>query len=79
LNGKDLRKEPLVARRKLLANLLKKPPEQIRLSDELRADRSSPWKEPLWPAGFFHPEPEQIDPALEHLKEARPAAAAPNG
>jgi hypothetical protein len=36
LEGKDLREEPLTARRKLLAKLLKKPPENIRLSDELR-------------------------------------------
>ena len=36
LEGKDLRKEPLSARRKLLANLLKKNPVHIRLSEELR-------------------------------------------
>jgi bifunctional non-homologous end joining protein LigD len=36
LEGKDLRKEPLSARRKLLAQLLKKPPENIRLCNELR-------------------------------------------
>ena len=36
LEGKDLRKEPLSARRKLLANLLKKSPVHIRLSEELR-------------------------------------------
>jgi bifunctional non-homologous end joining protein LigD len=35
LEGKDLCKQPLTVRRKLLANLLKKPPEQIRLSEEL--------------------------------------------
>jgi len=39
LDGKDLRKEPLSARRKLLADLLKKPPEHIRLSDELRGTK----------------------------------------
>jgi bifunctional non-homologous end joining protein LigD len=39
LDGKDLRKEPLSARRKLLANLLKEPPEHIRLSDELRGTK----------------------------------------
>jgi bifunctional non-homologous end joining protein LigD len=37
--GKDLSKAPLSARRKLLANLLKKPPEHIRLSDELRGSK----------------------------------------
>jgi bifunctional non-homologous end joining protein LigD len=36
LDGKDLRGQPLSARRKLLTQLLKKPPENIRLSDELR-------------------------------------------
>src|SRR5215471_10913159 len=39
LEGKDLRKEPLSSRRKLLGNLLKKPPENIRLSDELRGSK----------------------------------------
>jgi bifunctional non-homologous end joining protein LigD len=39
LEGKDLRDQPLSARRKLLANLLKNPPENIRLSDELRGSR----------------------------------------
>jgi bifunctional non-homologous end joining protein LigD len=39
LEDKDLRREPLSARRKLLANLLKKPPEHIRLSDELRGNK----------------------------------------
>jgi len=39
LDRKDLRKEPLSTRRKLLANLLKKPPENIRLSDELRGSK----------------------------------------
>jgi bifunctional non-homologous end joining protein LigD len=39
LEGKDLRTEPLSARRKLLANLLKKAPENIRLSDELRGSK----------------------------------------
>jgi bifunctional non-homologous end joining protein LigD len=36
LEGKDVRKEPLSARRKLLSKLLEKAPENIRLSDELR-------------------------------------------
>src|SRR5262245_23202776 len=35
LEGKDLRKEPLNARRKLLAKLLEKAPENIRFSGEL--------------------------------------------
>jgi bifunctional non-homologous end joining protein LigD len=39
LEGKDLRNQPLTARRKALANLLKDPPENIRLSDELRGSR----------------------------------------
>jgi bifunctional non-homologous end joining protein LigD len=39
LEGKDLRKEPLSGRRKLLANLLKKAPENVRLSDELRGGK----------------------------------------
>jgi bifunctional non-homologous end joining protein LigD len=39
LEDKDLRKEPLSARRKLLANLLKKPLENIRLSEELRGGK----------------------------------------
>jgi bifunctional non-homologous end joining protein LigD len=39
LDGKDLRGQPLGARRKLLTQLLKKPPENIRLSDELRGAR----------------------------------------
>ena len=39
LEGKDLCKEPLSARRKLLANLLKKPLEHIRFSDELRGSK----------------------------------------
>jgi bifunctional non-homologous end joining protein LigD len=39
LEGKDLRKQPLSARRKLLGNLLKEPPENIRLSDELRGSK----------------------------------------
>ena len=39
LEGKDLRNEPLVTRRKLLAKLLQKPPENIRLSDELRGSK----------------------------------------
>ena len=40
LDGKDLRKEPLSARRKLLAQVLKKSPENIRLSDELRGTKN---------------------------------------
>src|SRR5215472_92816 len=39
LDGKDLRKEPLTTRRKLLAQVLKKTPENIRLSDELRGTK----------------------------------------
>jgi len=39
LEGKDLRDQPLSARRKLLANLLKNPPENMRLSDELRGSK----------------------------------------
>jgi bifunctional non-homologous end joining protein LigD len=39
VEGKDLRKEPLTARRKLLVKLLKKPPDNIRLSDEMRSGR----------------------------------------
>jgi bifunctional non-homologous end joining protein LigD len=39
LDGKDLRKEPLSARRKMLADLPKNPPEHIRLSDELRGTK----------------------------------------
>jgi bifunctional non-homologous end joining protein LigD len=39
LEGKDLRKEPLSARRKLLAEALKKAPENIRLSGELRGSK----------------------------------------
>jgi bifunctional non-homologous end joining protein LigD len=36
LEGKDLCKQPLSARRKLLTGFLKRPPENIRFSDELR-------------------------------------------
>src|SRR6516225_5325954 len=39
LEGKDLCGQPLSARRKLLGNLLKKPPENIRLSEELRGSK----------------------------------------
>jgi bifunctional non-homologous end joining protein LigD len=39
LDGKDLRDQPLIARRKLLAQVLEKAPENIRLSDELRNTR----------------------------------------
>jgi bifunctional non-homologous end joining protein LigD len=35
LDGTDLRSRPLVERRKLLAKLLKKAPENIRFSEEL--------------------------------------------
>ena len=35
LDGKDLREQPLSARRKALANVPKNPPDNIRLSDEL--------------------------------------------
>ena len=40
LEGKDLQKEPLTVRRKLLAQVLKKAPENIRLSDELRGTKN---------------------------------------
>jgi bifunctional non-homologous end joining protein LigD len=40
LEGKDLRKEPLTVRRKLLAQVLKKAPENIRFSDELRGTKN---------------------------------------
>jgi ATP-dependent DNA ligase len=36
LEGKDLGNEPLSARRKLLAMVLKKAPENIRISKELQ-------------------------------------------
>jgi bifunctional non-homologous end joining protein LigD len=39
LEGKDLRKEPLSVRRKLLAQALEKAPENIRLSAELRGTK----------------------------------------
>ena len=39
LGGSDLRSRPLVERRKLLAKLLKKAPDNIRFSDELRGNR----------------------------------------
>jgi bifunctional non-homologous end joining protein LigD len=39
LEGKDLRGEPLSARRQMLAKLLEKAPENIRLSDELRGSK----------------------------------------
>jgi len=39
LEGKDLRNQPLSARRKLLAKLLEKAPENIRLSGELRGTK----------------------------------------
>ncbi|MBV8282454.1 MAG: hypothetical protein JO347_10395 [Candidatus Eremiobacteraeota bacterium] len=41
LDGADLRARPLVERRKLLARLLKKAPDHIRLSEELQAPRKS--------------------------------------
>jgi bifunctional non-homologous end joining protein LigD len=42
VDGKDLRKEPLLGRRKLLAQVLKKAPENIRLSGELRGTKEEP-------------------------------------
>jgi bifunctional non-homologous end joining protein LigD len=39
LEGKDLRNQPLTARRKALANVLKGTPDNIRLSDELRGSK----------------------------------------
>jgi bifunctional non-homologous end joining protein LigD len=39
LDGKDLRKEPLSARRQMLAKVLEKAPEHTRLSDELRGSK----------------------------------------
>jgi len=39
LNGMELRSRPLIERRKLLANLLKKAPPNIRFSDELQGTR----------------------------------------
>ena len=39
LQGKDLREQPLSARRKLLAKLLEKAPENIRFSGELRGSK----------------------------------------
>src|SRR5215472_13687516 len=39
LDGKDLREQPLSGRRKLLAKLLEKAPENIRLSGELRGPK----------------------------------------
>jgi bifunctional non-homologous end joining protein LigD len=39
LEGKDLRKEPLLARRKLLAKVLKKTPQNIRLSEGLQGSK----------------------------------------
>jgi bifunctional non-homologous end joining protein LigD len=39
LEGKDLRGEPLSARRQILAKMLEKAPENIRLSDELRGSK----------------------------------------
>jgi bifunctional non-homologous end joining protein LigD len=39
LEGKDLTGEPLSARRQMLAKLLEKAPENIRLSDELRGSK----------------------------------------
>jgi hypothetical protein len=39
LEGKDLRSQPLNARRKALANVLKDASDIIRLSDELRGSR----------------------------------------
>jgi bifunctional non-homologous end joining protein LigD len=39
LEGKDLRNQSLSARREALANLLKNPPDNIRVSDELRGSK----------------------------------------
>jgi bifunctional non-homologous end joining protein LigD len=39
LDGTDLRSRPLIERRKLLAKLLKKAPDNIRFSEELRGER----------------------------------------
>ena len=39
VDGKDLRKEPLSARRKLLADILKKAPPNIRLSEGLQGSK----------------------------------------
>jgi len=39
VDGKDLRKEPLSARRKLLADILKKAPPNIRVSEGLQGSR----------------------------------------
>jgi bifunctional non-homologous end joining protein LigD len=39
LEGKDMRNQSLTARRQLLAQVLKNPPENIRLSDELRGSK----------------------------------------
>ena len=39
LEGTDLRPQPLIERRKLLAKLLKKAPDNIRFSEELQGSR----------------------------------------
>jgi bifunctional non-homologous end joining protein LigD len=39
LEGTDLRSRPLIERRKLLAKVLKKAPDNIRFSEELRGNR----------------------------------------
>ena len=39
LDGTDFRSRPLVERRKLLAKLLKKAPENIKFSEELQGTR----------------------------------------
>jgi bifunctional non-homologous end joining protein LigD len=39
VDGKDLRKEPLSARRKLLAGILKRAPPNIRLSEGLQGSK----------------------------------------
>jgi ATP dependent DNA ligase-like protein len=53
LEGKDLRQEPLSARRKLLTQVLKNAPENIRLSDELRGKGGSiPGRSSVWPRGL---------------------------
>jgi ATP-dependent DNA ligase len=47
LEGKDLRNRPLVERRKLLANLLQKAPDNIRFSEELRGTRDRFFEAPI--------------------------------
>jgi bifunctional non-homologous end joining protein LigD len=53
VDGKDLRQEPLSARRKFLVQVLKNAPENIRLSDELRGskERAPPGYTRVWTRG----------------------------